>query len=170
MTKIRKNMAAMMGAMLIMTLGQTTASYAGTWIQAEDGGYRYENDDGSFAFGWLLTDGKWYYFNEEGQMETGWIMDQGRWYYLSLSTGEWVTPPVNEDTVSYLLDNALADAGLFQEEENLDTRIESVTKTTIVITVGKIERPETFRGFAQFKVDRKSRKAEAVFGGGNLQL
>ncbi|MBT9776473.1 hypothetical protein GPL15_08150 [Clostridium sp. MCC353] len=170
MRRFKKNTAAMMGAILIMVLGQTTLSYAGTWVRAEDGGFRYETEDGTFASGWLIDDGKWYYFDEEGRMDTGWIMDQGRWYYLSPASGEWIVPPINENTVSYLLENALADAGLYQDEENLDTRIESITKTTVVITVGKIDRPESFRGFAQFKVDRKTRKAEAVFGGTDLEL
>lgn len=170
MRKTRKNMAALAGMVMILALSHAAVSYAGTWIIGEEGGYQYENEDKSRAVGWLETDGTWYYFDEDGWMKTGWILDQGRWYYLSPSTGAWTTPPVNENTAVYLMKNALADAGLFQDEENLDIKIESVTKSTIVLTVGKIDRPESFRGFAQYKVDRKTRKAESVFGGQDLNL
>ncbi|WP_278320760.1 hypothetical protein [Clostridium sp. chh4-2] len=170
MRKTRKNMAALAGTVMILALSQAAVSYAGTWIMDDGGRYRYENEDKSLAVGWLETDGTWYYFDEDGWMKTGWIQDQGRWYYLSASTGAWTVPPVNESTAIYLMKNALADAGLFQDEENLDIKIESVTKSTIVLTVGKIDRPESFRGFAQYRVDRKTRKAESVFGGNDLKL
>ena len=164
MRRLKKCTATLLGTLFILTAGQT-AAYAGTWTQAENGAYQYINDDGSRASGWLESDGKWYYLDESGWMKTGWIEDQDRWYYLSESTGEWIpAPPINEKTAAHLVENALADAGLFQDEENLDVRVSSVTKTTVTVTVGVIDRPQSFRGFAQYNIDRKTRKAEDSYG------
>ena len=60
----------------------------GSWKQTEDGRYRYERADGTYAAGgWEELSGLWYFFDAEGFMKTGWIDWEGKSYYC-LETGE----------------------------------------------------------------------------------
>ena len=63
------------------------------WV-AENGKWKYDNGDGTFAVNcWKQIRGQWYYFDGDGYMKTGWIFTGGQWYYLNrdgiMETG-WV--------------------------------------------------------------------------------
>lgn len=92
----------------VLGLGNMTV-YAGEWkVDASNGEYWYQNDDGSYTKNdWQLIDGKWYHFNEDGYRQEGWwdfptvhtytisaqtfteVYDES--YYLDRETGEMVT-------------------------------------------------------------------------------
>lgn len=55
-------------ATLTMSMMLCSTALAGTWHQQEDGQWRYQNDDGNFATGWIEDGGKSYYLNEDGIM------------------------------------------------------------------------------------------------------
>lgn len=53
---------------LFMTITLSSIALAGTWQQQESGHWKYQNEDGSFATGWIDNAGKSYYFDENGIM------------------------------------------------------------------------------------------------------
>ena len=66
--------------------GTTLFTISGTWIQEDNGRWRYCHDDGTYTCnGWEEIYGKWYYFDAEGWMVTGWQYVSGKWYYLAES-------------------------------------------------------------------------------------
>lgn len=73
----------------------------GSWKQAEDGRWWYDNGDGTYPKScWQEVSGKWYCFDEAGYMRTGWIEWEGKWYFCSES-GEMLKDCITED--NYLL-------------------------------------------------------------------
>ena len=61
------------------------ASFAGSWVGSAQSGWRYQNDDGSFATNtWFQdADGSWYYFGPDSlMMHDAWI---GGTYYVDSS-------------------------------------------------------------------------------------
>ncbi len=70
--------------------GNTGSSYADyDWV-SENGVYRYQDDKGNYATGWVKVANTWYYFKSNGTMATGWIKDGNKWYYLK-SNGAMAT-------------------------------------------------------------------------------
>lgn len=62
-----KNVKLFLAAALL-TLSMGTTVYAGTWQAQEDGQWKYQNDDGSFATGWVEDGKKSYYLDAGGIM------------------------------------------------------------------------------------------------------
>lgn len=95
---IRKWIAA--AAVVLFGTFYTMNAWAGTWQQqtAEEqgpgevpGGWKYRQDDGSYASDcWITDKGQWYYIGADGYMETGWLQWNGNWYYLD-ETGAMVS-------------------------------------------------------------------------------
>lgn len=65
---MRKAKLFFVTALLTLSMGMTT--FAGTWQAQEDGQWKYQNDDGGFATGWIEDDGKSYYLDDNGIMLT----------------------------------------------------------------------------------------------------
>lgn len=75
--------------------------YTEGWIQ-NDGIWKYQLADGSFATGWKEVGGKWYYLDRDGIMMTGWENLDGKYYYLR-DSGEMATGWLElEDDLYYL--------------------------------------------------------------------
>lgn len=55
---------------LFMTITLSSIALAGTWQQQEAGQWKYQNDDGSFATGWIEDAGMSYYLDTNGIMLT----------------------------------------------------------------------------------------------------
>lgn len=53
-----------------IVLSMSFTSFAGTWQAQENGQWKYQNDDGSYATGWLDDNEKSYYMDENGIMLT----------------------------------------------------------------------------------------------------
>lgn len=63
------------------------SSFAGEWKQ-ENGGWKYQNDDGSFMKGsWQQINNSWYYFDEGGYMLSDTTTPDG---YEVNKSGEWI--------------------------------------------------------------------------------
>lgn len=63
MRKLRLFMAT---ALLTLSVGMT--AFAGAWQAQENGQWKYQNDDGSYATGWIEDSGKNYYLDANGIM------------------------------------------------------------------------------------------------------
>lgn len=74
---MRKAKLFFVTALLTLSMGMTT--FAGTWQAQEDGQWKYQNDDGGFATGWIEDDGKSYYLDDNGIMLTS--TTTPRWLY-----------------------------------------------------------------------------------------
>lgn len=76
---------------ILFSLMTSTAALAGTW-EGQEGAWRYQNDDGSYAAAqWVSDHGNWYYMEADGLMKTGWYQDAaGIWYYLEPGSGVMV--------------------------------------------------------------------------------
>ncbi|MCR5794397.1 MAG: hypothetical protein K6G61_03465 [Solobacterium sp.] len=48
-------------------------------------GWKYLNDDGTYASGWQRIDDSWYRFGPDTYMCTGWLKYKDNWYYLKKS-------------------------------------------------------------------------------------
>ena len=85
--KILKKISSMIGiCAAVMALGSTPI-YAGQWEESFDGSWKYE---------------------ENGVYLTGWQQVDGIWYYMDPETELWVArPEINEESVCYLLENAV---------------------------------------------------------------
>lgn len=57
----------------ILALSISFTAFAGTWQAQENGQWKYQNDDGSYATGWVSDSGKGYYFDVNGIMLTSTI-------------------------------------------------------------------------------------------------
>lgn len=67
----------------VICLAMSGTALAGQWEQG-DQGWKYQQDDGSYATAqWVQDQGKWYYVDATQMMYTGWLEDAGAWYYLS---------------------------------------------------------------------------------------
>lgn len=93
----------------------------------EEKGWRYLNEDGSYAAGewkkikelWYFFDeggymavgwkkleqDHWYYFTESGYMAVGWVLDRGTWYYLR-PDGVMTTEPAGYLGKTYYFDSS----------------------------------------------------------------
>lgn len=91
-------------------------AWAGTWQYQQAGapgpgadpaGWRYQQDDGSYAVnGWINDQGKWYFIDRDGIMATGWLIKDGTWYYLD-DTGAMVGGTTKSiDGVEYAFDES----------------------------------------------------------------
>lgn len=56
-------------------------------LKKDSQGLWYQNDDGSFATGWLQKDGNWYFFENSGYAKTGWYEENGKTYYFRPENG-----------------------------------------------------------------------------------
>ena len=144
--KIQSVAAAVMALSLI--IASPFAAFANEWQQEEDG--------------------SWYYVDEAGSPRTGWVRPEGekKWYLLDHETGKWIEkPPVNEQNVCHLLENALADAGLYQNEDyELIYRIVYQDEAGISVSVMYEDRPGYFVSINTYEVSRKTGKAKAPVG------
>ncbi|NRT37466.1 N-acetylmuramoyl-L-alanine amidase family protein [Clostridium beijerinckii] len=75
------------------------------WVQATDGTWTYNKEDGTKATGWLSLNGVWYYLNTDGVMATGWLNLNGVWYYLNPS-GAMATSWLNLNGTWYYLNSS----------------------------------------------------------------
>ncbi|NSB12492.1 N-acetylmuramoyl-L-alanine amidase family protein [Clostridium beijerinckii] len=75
------------------------------WVQATDGTWTYNKEDGTKATGWLNLNGVWYYLNTDGVMATGWLNLNGVWYYLNPS-GAMATSWLNLNGTWYYLNSS----------------------------------------------------------------
>ena len=65
MKKLFKTMIASILAACMMSI----TAYSASWVQAADGRWWYQHDDGSYTTNnWELIDGKYYYFDAQGWM------------------------------------------------------------------------------------------------------
>lgn len=55
-------------ATALLTLSMGITAFAGTWQAQENGQWKYQNDDGSYATGWIEDSGKNYYLDTNGIM------------------------------------------------------------------------------------------------------
>lgn len=56
----------------------------GSWKQAEDASWWYDNGDGTYPKNcWMQIGEKEYFFDEKGRMQIGWIEWDGKWYFCS---------------------------------------------------------------------------------------
>ncbi|MGN0371921.1 MAG: hypothetical protein ACI4F3_03830 [Enterocloster sp.] len=120
----------------------------------------------AWAGEWVLRDsGEWFY-EENGESVTGWQKINGRWYLLDEETGAWKEKPeVTPENACYLLENKLAEQGLYQdEEEEIFCRVEYVTKEMIKVSVGYEDRPGYFRAVNIYEINRKTGITDPVIG------
>lgn len=75
-------------AVLLMVLSFSITSYAGQWLQDEQG-WKYQNDDGTYKKGWHQdVDGTWYYLDDNtSYMLINTVTPDG---YIVSDTGAWV--------------------------------------------------------------------------------
>lgn len=73
-------------AILTMSMLLGSTALAGTWVPSATGQWRYQNDDGSFATGWIADGGKDYYLDLNGIMLTDTTTPDG--YYVG-ADGVW---------------------------------------------------------------------------------
>jgi hypothetical protein len=122
------------------------------------------------AEGWQEEDNTWYYYNEDGERQTGWICDpdSGLWYELDSETAAWVKKPViNENSVKYLLGNAVKRAGYYQNEEDpVEIVITGQDKTYIYASIRIITGPNSYTDLNQYEINKKTGHAQGVRGTG----
>ena len=143
MRRIGRRLAAAACA-AVLTAAWAVPAWAGTWQQDEDGGWRYE---------------------EDGVWQTGWVQVDGIWYDLDAETGVWIQrPPVNRDTVCYLVENAVTRAGWYEHEDReMVYQVESVEKNRITVALKMETAPFEFTETAQvFEVSLRDKTAKAV--------
>lgn len=93
------------GIVIFSTMFTLVPAFAAGWTNS-NGGWSYENSDGSIHKGWIQEGrGNWYYLNNKGIMQTGWVNDNGIWYYLS-SSGKMATGWVQWNNTWYYLKNS----------------------------------------------------------------
>lgn len=60
------------------------AKRSGSWKQAEDARWWYDNGDGTYPKNcWQQIGDQEYFFDEQGWMKTGWIDWEGKWYFCA---------------------------------------------------------------------------------------
>lgn len=75
------------------------------WVKTSNGGWIYNNADGTKFKGWLLSSGSWYYLDTDGTMATGWKAVNSKWYYME-STGAMKTGWLNDNGTWYYLNTS----------------------------------------------------------------
>lgn len=120
-----------------------TPAFAGEWEQLEDGSWKYE---------------------EAGTYMTGWQQINGVWYYMDPETELWVEKPqLNEESVCYLLENAVNKAGWYQnEEEEMYYQVDWVNQHTYTVSLMVSTKPHFATGTMNtFDVSRRTGLAES---------
>ena len=87
------------------------------------------------------------------------------WYYIDSETGLWVeTPVLNENSVCYLLENAVNKAGWYKKEvTEMVYHIDSVSKDTITVSLSLEGHPfHTTGTLNTFEVKLKDRTARST--------
>lgn len=76
-------------ALLLLTVGISLSisliSYAGTW-QQDQNGWKYRNENGDYAKGWILDNNNYYYLGNDGYMLSNTTSPDG---YTLLGDGAW---------------------------------------------------------------------------------
>lgn len=140
-------------------------AWAAQWLINEAGFWQYE-DNGIKQTGWQQIDDSWYYFDEQGNMATGWVhcSDLNHWYYLDEVTGKWLPKPaLTQEGACHLLENALVESGLYQNEEHsLEYKVEYSDKSIIRISIGYEKLPSIFQTINTYEITKSSRTARSV--------
>ena len=89
--RLRKHYLKRLGVSVlsaVFLLSSAMPSFAGTWKKS-DQGWKYEEDGGREAKGWVNTPSGWFYLDEQnGVMRTGWVQNaKGDWFFLSTQDG-----------------------------------------------------------------------------------
>lgn len=152
-----------LAATLVFSLPKT--AWAAQWVTNEEGIWQYE-ENGVKQTGWQQIQGDWYYFDQQGNMATGWVRtgDQNRWYYLDKASGKWEPKPsLTEEAACHLLENALEEKGLYQNEEQaLQYKVDYSDKSVIRISIGYEKLPNVFRTINTYEITKSSRMARSV--------
>ena len=74
-------------ATAMMTTLLSSTALAGSWQDQGNGQWKYQNDDGTFATGWIEDGGKSYYLDSNGIMLTNTTTPDG--YYVG-ADGVWI--------------------------------------------------------------------------------
>ncbi|RGZ01527.1 CAP domain-containing protein [Clostridium sp. AM58-1XD] len=150
MKKIR-----MITAAFCLSAAVTVTSYAGAWKQ-EEAGWKYEEDNGTYAAGGLKTvDGFLYCFDNEGRMTKGWTVVEGKYYYLepfgNYCNGIWL-PEGALWTSSWTPDGWYVDRnGVWDEAAGQRPGLQDETITSepedggTFISLDELEKNENFR-------------------------
>lgn len=75
-------------ALLTLSIGMT--AFAGTWQAQENGQWKYQNDNGGYATGWIEDNGKSYYLDANGIMLANTVTPDG---YNVGADGAWNGQP-----------------------------------------------------------------------------
>lgn len=141
--KILKKISSMIGiCAAVMALGSTPI-HAGQWEESFDGSWKYE---------------------ENGVYLTGWQQVDGIWYYMDPETELWVArPEINEESVCYLLENAVNKAGWYRNEESLMYyQIDSSSKYGYTVSLVVSEKPYFMTGTLNtFDISKKTGLAKS---------
>lgn len=143
MFKIRQGICAF--AVIVSSCSCLMTSWAGQWAQ-QDGGWVYEEDDGTLATGWNQIDGKW--------------------YYLDSGSGSWIEKPaLTAENIFYLLQNYLSANQLYQNEEApLEIRVNEENAQSIEVSLGYEDVPLSFKTINTYKIDKKTGETDPVVG------
>ncbi len=150
--KLWKKCILTLSAAAVLAAGSVTSAFAGDWISFADGSWAYE-DNGVFL--------------------TGWQQINGIWYYLDPSTYLWVEhPALTDDSVCYLLENAVTETGWYANEDYImHYVVDSSNSTSITVSIKLETRPnELTSTLNTFVVDRRTRIAQSEQTKINLQL
>ena len=137
-------MVMMAGMTAGLLAGSALTAWAGEWKQIPDEGWKYE---------------------ENGTEVTGWVKTNDIWYYIDPATGLWVeTPVLNEDSVCYLLENAVNKTGWYAKEvTEMVYHIDSVSNDTITVSLLLEGQPSRTTGTLNtFEVKLKDRTAKSL--------
>lgn len=164
MTNFVKNGIKVFSLAAALALAAPQSAWAGNWVR-QDEKWLYE-ENGTWETGWQFIEDQWYYFDSQGIMMTGWVKtpENPKWYYLNQSHGAWeAKPPMTEEAACHLLENALKEAGMYQDEEReIQYKVDYVTKDIIKISIGYEKIPDIFTTINTYEVDRKNRTARSV--------
>ncbi len=150
--KFWKRCALTVTAAAMLTAGAAEAAFAGEWQNFPDGSWAYE---------------------EDGVYLTGWQKINNIWYYLDPATCLWVEhPALTVDSVCYLLENAVTEAGWYANEEYImHYVVDSYNDTSFTVSIKLETKPDEITGTLNtFIVDRRTRIAQSVQTKLNLQL
>lgn len=139
-----RKMVMMAGMTAGLLAGSALTAWAGEWKQIPDEGWKYE---------------------ENGTEVTGWVKTNDTWYYIDPETGFWVeTPVLNEDSVCYLLENAVNKTGWYAKEvTEMVYHIDSVSNDTITVSLLLEGQPSRTTGTLNtFEVKLKDRTAKSL--------
>lgn len=139
-----RKMVMMAGMTAGLLAGSALTAWAGEWKQIPDEGWKYE---------------------ENGTEVTGWVKMNDTWYYIDPETGLWVeTPVLNEDSVCYLLENAVNKTGWYAKEvTEMVYHIDSVSNDTITVSLLLEGQPSRTTGTLNtFEVKLKDRTAKSL--------